>query len=333
MICSVSHCKRSSSTSGYCLAHYQRVYRKLDPETLKLPFRRRLCSLPGCDKEVKSNSLCHNHLRRAKRGEIPAQPEWKITLNPECSISGCSKGSHSIKSGMCHSHARYAAGDRRPAVPVEDRRIPQTGLPCPIADCQGKVAHVGLCTWHWSQKKAKLPFTVMPVSGERECVYLGCERGSFYHEYCVPHRRQMQFWGRYFEIGDPWHGLGKPAPKARPPKQIQPSCEMQGCERRSTVKSIICVNHRFKARKYGLSNNEMIILFMDAYCASCGTKDRLVVDHDHACCSGEVACGNCVRGVLCSNCNTALGFLKDDYRRANGLGDYMQSNSILKVAV
>jgi len=176
MICSVSHCKRSSSTSGYCLAHYQRVYRKLDPETLKLPFRRRLCSLPGCDKEVKSNSLCHNHLRRAKRGEIPAQPEWKITLNPECSISGCSKGSHSIKSGMCHSHARYAAGDRSrgaredrripqtglpcpiadcraTVVPAEDRRIPQTGLPCPIADCQGKVAHVGLCTWHWSQKR------------------------------------------------------------------------------------------------------------------------------------------------------------------------------------
>ena len=35
------------------------------------------------------------------------------------------------------------------------------------------------------------------------------------------------------------------------------------------------------------------------------------VDHDHACCSGKVTCGKCVRGLLCSGCNTGLGAFRD----------------------
>lgn len=50
-------------------------------------------------------------------------------------------------------------------------------------------------------------------------------------------------------------------------------------------------------------------------CAVC-YKDsgdrRLCVDHDHACCPGDNSCGKCIRGLLCSNCNTALGMVNDD---------------------
>lgn len=31
------------------------------------------------------------------------------------------------------------------------------------------------------------------------------------------------------------------------------------------------------------------------------------VDHDHACCPGVRACGNCIRGLLCSKCNLRVG--------------------------
>jgi hypothetical protein len=36
------------------------------------------------------------------------------------------------------------------------------------------------------------------------------------------------------------------------------------------------------------------------------------VDHDHKCCAGRRSCGKCVRGLLCSRCNTVLGLLEED---------------------
>lgn len=36
------------------------------------------------------------------------------------------------------------------------------------------------------------------------------------------------------------------------------------------------------------------------------------VDHDHRCCPGRDSCGKCVRGLLCKQCNTALGLFGDD---------------------
>jgi hypothetical protein len=67
--------------------------------------------------------------------------------------------------------------------------------------------------------------------------------------------------------------------------------------------------------KYGLSVDDYVEMIdrQGGRCAICGTADprgrgnRFHVDHDHRCCPGSVSCGNCVRGLLCFQCNRRVG--------------------------
>jgi hypothetical protein len=70
---------------------------------------------------------------------------------------------------------------------------------------------------------------------------------------------------------------------------------------------------------FNLSAKEYWQLFEDqnGICAICGKSpeengQKLSVDHDHSCCDGRKSCGMCVRGLLCSQCNRAIGLLGDD---------------------
>lgn len=78
---------------------------------------------------------------------------------------------------------------------------------------------------------------------------------------------------------------------------------------------------------YGITVEQFDQLLADqgGCCAVCGTSTpngpgkRFHIDHDHACCARVGSCGKCIRGLLCSRCNTALGLLGDDpgvYSRA-----------------
>lgn len=62
-----------------------------------------------------------------------------------------------------------------------------------------------------------------------------------------------------------------------------------------------------------------------AVCARPPGRHRLQVDHDHACCDTRYTCGKCVRGLLCFNCNAALGHVQDDKERLMSLINYLGS--------
>lgn len=83
---------------------------------------------------------------------------------------------------------------------------------------------------------------------------------------------------------------------------------------RSRCKS--CTSSTQILRKYHLTSDQYTEMAKDG-CHICGSYKRLHVDHDHACCpradSGSASiCGQCVRGILCNNCNTGLGMFQDN---------------------
>lgn len=57
-------------------------------------------------------------------------------------------------------------------------------------------------------------------------------------------------------------------------------------------------------------------------------RSALAVDHDHQCCPGSRSCGLCVRGLLCSPCNTLIGMARDDSSILIAAAEYV-ANSLL----
>jgi hypothetical protein len=70
--------------------------------------------------------------------------------------------------------------------------------------------------------------------------------------------------------------------------------------------------------RHGLTNAlfDAILASQDGACAICETRDpganNWSIDHDHSCCPGIHSCGECICGILCRRCNSAIGRLGDD---------------------
>lgn len=90
------------------------------------------------------------------------------------------------------------------------------------------------------------------------------------------------------------------------------------------------VNHERRLKKFNLTQEQFDAL--GDCCGVCGVKEgdpgcgrwgKLYVDHDHACCPDTESCGECVRGLLCANCNKGIGNLGDDPERLIAAAAYL----------
>ena len=80
---------------------------------------------------------------------------------------------------------------------------------------------------------------------------------------------------------------------------------------------------RFKRHNITKEIYDSLLNKYDGKCWICKEIKASVIDHDHSCCTGVWSCGKCVRGVLCSNCNTAIGLLKDSKELLNEAKKYL----------
>ncbi len=102
----------------------------------------------------------------------------------------------------------------------------------------------------------------------------------------------------------------------RPAPHPGPRCASHN---RATVKARKKHRHsQYVQNNFGLPEGvyDLLYEFQERKCYICqratGATKRLAVDHDHAHCNGPTSCGECVRGLLCSNCNSTLAHARDD---------------------
>lgn len=69
-------------------------------------------------------------------------------------------------------------------------------------------------------------------------------------------------------------------------------------------------------RSHGLTDSQAQDLKLNKSCEICGSSDSLKVDHDHVTME--------VRGILCHNCNVALGHMKDSPGLLRKAADYLE---------
>jgi len=116
-----------------------------------------------------------------------------------------------------------------------------------------------------------------------------------------------------------------------------PSCVAEGADASQTRRSRARPSgrkHHLKSR-YGLTIDQFdaMLVAQRNQCLIC-QRDLagvpLAVDHNHACCPGgdhTRTCGKCIRGILCRQCNVALGLLQDDPATLRAAADYIESRS------
>ena len=108
-------------------------------------------------------------------------------------------------------------------------------------------------------------------------------------------------------------------------------CKECDREYRAEHKETLAVQNKVgqMRRNYNLTPTQYQELIANG-CEVCRSMDNLHIDHDHRCCPGQKTCGRCIRGVLCSNHNRAIGFTHDNIDELLAMATYlMQFENVL----
>jgi hypothetical protein len=164
------------------------------------------------------------------------------------------------------------------------------------------------------------------------CSFPGCVKDRLARGYCGAHYRQL----RLGETLRPLRGTPQKEALKRDAegnrcctmcKRYRPESDYQQKGTKAGLLRSHC-NRCNVVRRMGITANEYEAMFeaQGGKCAICRRPPRvrsLAVDHDHSCCPGAGSCGKCIRGLLCDDCNQAIGRFEDDVERLKAAVTYL----------
>lgn len=178
----------------------------------------------------------------------------------------------------------------------------------------------------------------------KQCQFDGCDKPNFAYGYCSGHAAQVR-------KGKPLAPLRQPRPEPAEGFVWCSTCKqyreendfgwdktrddfVRQCNpcraeymRSYNKKNAESIRLKVTLRKWGFTEEQYLSLFeiQNHRCAICGSERRdyrtLAVDHDHK--------TGAVRGLLCQDCNMALGQFKDDPEILDAAAAYLRSGGPL----
>lgn len=254
----------------------------------------KVCEVENCENDA-TRDICRPHQLDVRYWRLEPMPHWKTKPNPECEVEGCGRAAQSKRVIKCKLHRDYEREGRDLETVRPKMRNGSSNKPCSWGGCDKQSRARGMCEQHYYYLKRELKMALCRVEG--------CGTRTK-NDWCARH--------------DP--------AKAPKPWPMGP-CSVRGCERtyRSRMHTF-CKHHNRVRTKMGLTNEEFQYIKDRAECQVCGAGDVLVVDHWHGCHPEDKTkmCKKCIRGVMCSRCNSALAFLSEDPKKILALANYAE---------
>lgn len=267
----------------------------------------KVCSVEGCETQSARRGLCSKHVRQASAGQIPLPPPIKPRRGAEefCTADSCNDVTEA--KGLCSKHyQRFRKGYLSDAEAAA-RVFRATPSNCSIDGCDDPLRARGYCSNHWYRWRHGLPMDqAVRIKRSPDVVRYRDANGQKHCHRC-----------------DEWRPEAKFGKNHRTPDGLNSVCAV--CIKK--------VNRRGKLKlQYGLTLEaaDAIRDRQNGVCAICEAdlSNGYHIDHDHACCPGSGTCGHCVRGVLCSACNTGLGTFRDSPELLSAAITYLLSTTL-----
>lgn len=216
-------------------------------------------------------------------------------------------------------------------------RTPIGGL-CSLNGCERPHYGSGYCNPHWRRWRRSGDPGPAQISGPplAACTFRGCDRVRSCKGLCASHYAQHRKGKPLTPLNDRVNPRGRDGSgnkRCATCKDWKPTSEFRAVARTADGLDSRCIgcSHDLSIRKlYGIGADRYAALLeaQGGGCAICGGSNEsgraMAVDHDHSCCSGNRACGRCVRGLLCSSCNMAIGLFKEDAARMAAAITYLR---------
>lgn len=189
---------------------------------------------------------------------------------------------------------------------------------CIVENCKNKLFSKGMCQKHYTRnyRYGDVSFFKQNKNQPDQCEINGCEEKSLSRNLCSPH------YARWKRDGDSFSK--DPIKKIIRYNGTEP-CIIPNCTNKAKVK-MLCRQHYQQQSKHKILFSKILNDFARG-CFACGSIESLCLDHDHLICQEKAVCDKCYRGILCRDCNLAIGQIKENSNTLRKLANYIDQHS------